>query len=207
MVGAPQHELAKWLAGVLQPVLQRYGEHAVKDTFEFCANIEACASEQDITDSFMCSFDVSSLFTNIPLEETIQICLDTLYRDEQTPKPALPEKLLKTLLVKVTTEVEFRFDGVMYRQMDGMAMGSPLGPVLANIFMGFWEANLPDERWPLFYNRFVNDTFSVFDSEVDSVEFYHLLNALLPALKFTVEGEVGNRLPFMDVLVERGECV
>ena len=150
----------------------------------------------------MCSFDASSLFTNIPLEETIQICLDTLYRDEQTPKPALPGKLLKTLLVKATTEVEFSFDGVMYRQMDGMAMGSPLGPVLANIFMGFCEANIPDECWPLFYNRFVDDTLLVFDSEVDSVEFYHLLNVLHPAVRFTVEGEAGNRLPFMDVLVE-----
>ena len=62
----------------------------------------------------------------------------------------------------------------MYRQMDDMAMGSPLGPVLANIFMGFCEAKIPDERWPRFYNRFVDDTISVFDSEVDSVEFYHL---------------------------------
>ena len=115
----------------------------------------------------------------------------------------MPEKLLKTLLVKATTEVEFSFDGVMYRQMDGVAMGSPLGLVLVNIFMCFCEAKILDERWPLFYNRFVDDTFSVFDSEVDSMEFYHLLNALHPALKFTVEGGAGNRLPFMDVRVVR----
>ena len=203
MTGAPQHELAKWLATVLQPVVKKYSDHTVKDTFAFCANIQACAEEQTIDDTFMCSFDVVSLFTNIPLEEALEICLDTLYRDPEISKPTIPEKILKKLLVKTTTEVEFSFDGTMYRQIDGVAMGSPLGPVLANIFMGFCEAKIPADRWPLFYNRFVDDTFSVFLSEAQSQDFFELLNDLHPSLSFTVEGEQNNRLPFMDVLVER----
>ena len=203
MVNAPQHELAKWLATLLDPVLQKYGEHAVKDTFEFCESLETCAAEKNVTGSFMCSFDVESLFTNIPLEETLQICLDTLYRDSEISEPAMPEGLLRKLLVKATTEVEFSFDGVMYRQIDGVAMGSPLGPVLANIFMGFCEAKVPTERWPLFYRRFVDDTFAVFESESGSLDFFRLLNGLHPALKFTIEGEKDDRLPFMDVLVKR----
>ena len=92
---------------------------------------------------------MARLFTDIPLEETIQICLDTFYRDEQIEQPSLPEILLKKLLLKATSDVEFSFDGIMYRQIDGVSMGLPLGPVLANIFMGHWEARIPEDCWPL----------------------------------------------------------
>ena len=73
MTNAPQHELAKWLAELLQPVVCKYGMHTVKDTFEFCENIDACAAECDITGSYMCSFDATSLITNIPLRETVDM--------------------------------------------------------------------------------------------------------------------------------------
>ena len=76
-----------------------------------------------MANSFMCSFDVSSLFTNIPLRPTPKICLATLYRDESVSVPPIPEALVEKLLIKATTEVEFSFNGVMYRQIDGVAMG------------------------------------------------------------------------------------
>ena len=59
------------------------------------------------------------------------------------------------------------------------------------------------ENWPLLYNRFVDDTVSIFESEERSVEFCGVLNGLHPALKFTVEKESGGELPFMDVLLKR----
>ena len=110
---------------------------------------------------------------------------------------------MEKLLIKATTEVEFSFNGVMYRQIDGVAMGSPLGPVLANIFVGHCESQIDPENWPTFYDRFVDDTFSVLPCRADSEQFFHLLNGLHPALKFTVEEERDGKLPFMDVLVER----
>ena len=81
-------------------------------------------------------------------------------------------------------------------------MGSPLGPVLANIFMGYCESKVPEDSWPWFYNRFVDDTFSLFESESVSQTFFDLLNGLHLALRFTVEVEQDHRLPFMDVAVE-----
>ena len=65
----------------------------------------------------MCSLDVCSLFSNVPLDETIQICLDKLY--------ALPDSTKKS---------HFILDGHYYDQIDGVAMGSPLIPVLATTF-------------------------------------------------------------------------
>ena len=198
MVGSAQHELARWLTEVLQPVLNRYSVHVIKDSFAFCAHLREQRAPNENT--FMCSFDVVSLFTNVPIDETIQICLDTLYRSDVEP-PKINEGLLKKLLLKSTRDVEFSFNNQMYRQIDGVAMGSPLGPVLANIFLGYCESLIEDDMWPDMYCRFVDDTFSLFCGRSNALEFLHCLNSLHPALRFTMEEEVENRLPFMDVLV------
>ena len=77
-------------------------------------------------------------------------------------KPSMPEAEFVKLLLKATMDVEFSFNGKMYRQTDGVAMGSPLGPVLANIFVGHCESQVDLDKWPMFYNRFVDDTFTIF---------------------------------------------
>ena len=84
-------------------------------------------------------------------------------------------------------------------------MGSPLGPALANIFVGFHESRLFDNTIkPGVYFRFVDDTFAIFGSELGCDHFQEKLNLLHPALKFTVEKEQSNSLNFLDVLVEKG---
>ena len=55
----------------------------------------------------------------------------------------------------------------MYQQIDGVAMGSPLVPVLVNIFVGHCESQIDPKNWLAFYNRFVDDTFSVFPCRSD----------------------------------------
>ena len=205
MVNAPQHEMAKWLGEVLRPVVAKYGKRMLKDSFEFCDNLQELERTVDVDNSFMCSFDIVSLFTNIPLKETIDIVLNSLYRDPQISPPSQPENLLRKLLLKATSEVEFSFDGTMYRQVDGVAMGSPLGPILANIFVGYQEERIEEEHWPQMYDRFVDDTFSVFQGKERAYCFFDRLNQLHPALRFTMDSEVDAELPFMDVLVQRRE--
>ena len=88
----------------------------------------------------MCSFDVSSLFTNVPLDETIMICADALYDNPDT-QPQFSKEVFVELMRSATSTVEFSFNNIMYRQVDGVAMGSPLGPALAIIFVGYYEKN------------------------------------------------------------------
>ena len=85
----------------------------------------------------------------------------------------------------------------MYKQLDGVAMGSPLDPALANIVVGFHESRLFDNTIkPGVYFRFVDNTFVVFGSDLECDHFKRKLKLLHPALKFTVEKEKNNSLTF-----------
>ena len=81
----------------------------------------------------MASFDIQSLFTNIPLDQTIDICLELLFNKTRKVKRML-KKHVKKLLTHAVTSSTFKFNDVYYKQVDGVAMGSPLGPALANFF-------------------------------------------------------------------------
>ena len=86
----------------------------------------------------------------------------------------------------------------------GVAMCSHLGPMLANIFVGYYESVLFGRvKKPLMYYCYVYDTFAIFDSENDCNQFLHQLNSLHPSLRFIFEKEVNQCLPFLDVLVEK----
>ena len=100
MIGSAQHEIARWLCEVLYPVLKRYSSRIVKDTFAFC---EILHQQGDVSDdASMCSFDVKSLFTNVPIVETINIRLDNLYRSDEVSPPPIEEPVIKKLLLKCT---------------------------------------------------------------------------------------------------------
>ena len=89
----------------------------------------------------MVSFDVVSLFTNVPLDETIDIIIKRIY-DKKEINTDIPKKEMRELLYLCTKNAHFTLNNKTYLQVDGVAMGSPLGPVLANIFMAELERNI-----------------------------------------------------------------
>ena len=78
----------------------------------------------------MVSFDVKSLFMNVPLDQTINIILKTIY-DNAELQTNITRSELKEMLLLCTKEVHFMFNGKIYIQADSVAMGSLLGPVPA----------------------------------------------------------------------------
>ena len=85
-------------------------------------------------------------------------------------------------------------------------MGSPLGPVLANIFMCHLESsalNMYQGNQPLLYRRYMDDTFLIFNSPLDVTSFYDWMNSQHEHIKFTMEQEQDGRISFLDVLVTR----
>lgn len=107
----------------------------------------------------MVSFDVTSLFTNVRLQYTIDVILRKIY-DEKLINTNIPKKEMKALLLLCTKNVHFTFNGETYQQIDGVAMGSPLGPVIAGIFMVELENTLVPTLSDslLFWKRYVDDT-------------------------------------------------
>ena len=89
-------------------------------------------------------------------------------------------------------------------QIDGVAMGSPLAPVLDNIFMGFHESKWFNEynlNKPKFYLRCVDDIRAAFDNEQDSLNFLNFLNNRHPNIKFTIEKQTNHSIAFLDVSI------
>ena len=104
----------------------------------------------------------------------------------------------------VTAETHSIFDSTMYDHIDGVVMGSQLGPILTNLFISHhenvWIKNYKQGHI-YFYWRYVDDIFAVCDSHVEANKFLEYINSKHPNIKFTMEVEVSNCLAFLDVLV------
>ena len=109
----------------------------------------------------MASLEIESLFTNIPLNEVIDICIDDLFCDTNTIQN-LDCNDMREFLNLAAYESFFIFDQVMYRQIDGVAMGSPLGPILANAFLCHFEKNGSQNAPLIFYPQPLRDMLMIF---------------------------------------------
>ena len=94
----------------------------------------------------------------------------------------------------------FQFNGKLYEQTDGVAMGSPLGPLMANVFMCHLEEKLSrDGLMPDLYKRYVDDTLVKMPSTEAASAFLTTLNGLHPSMKFTMELPVSDKIPFIGI--------
>ena len=131
--------------------------HCTKDSFTFCEEIKKVSA----TNRFLISYDVCSLFTSIPLKETIDIAVNLLF--DHNPSLNITKAELKKLFEFATSGTYFLFQGTFYDLIDGVTMGSPLCPVLANLFMGYYETlwlNTFRECEIILYGQYVDDIMS-----------------------------------------------
>ena len=159
----------------------------VKDTFSFASQIKKANSSK----KFLVSHDVTSRFTNIPLQETIGIAINLIFN--HNPSLKITKKDLKKLFLFATSQTHFIFNSRLYNQTDAVAMASPLAPGLANIFMGFYKSKWLNEynlNKPKFYLRYADDNLTALDKEQDSLNFLDFLNKRHPNIKFTIENKL-----------------
>ena len=174
-----------------------YTVTSTKDFIEKIKNLKVPDGHQLI------SFDVKSLFTNVPLEKTIDIILKRIYGNEEI-NTSISKKDMKDTLMLCTKNVHFSMNGDIYLKIDGVAMGSPLGPILAGIFMVELGRSLVPKlsNYIKFWKRFVDDTITFANIEaIDHI--LTVLNSFDPNIQFTYEAEKKSKLSFLDVMLCR----
>ena len=146
---------------------------------------------------------ISSLFTNVPVRETIDYIVDVI--DRKKIILVLPTSDLKKLLSLCTENIQFTFNDTIYRQKDGVAMGSPLGPLFADIFMSKLENDQLKQTIEgiTCYKRYVDDIFFTIESTTDIATILNSFDSAHSNLNFTLETEIEDHMNFLDVRVTR----
>ena len=142
-IGTFNYNLAHFLCDLLSLLVPN--DYSCKYTFSFVSQIK----NANLSKIFLVSYDVTSLFTNIPLQETIDIAINLIFN--YNPNLNITRK---EFFLFATSQTHFIFNSKFYNQINRVDMGSPLGPVLANIFMGFHESKWLNEynlNKPKFY--------------------------------------------------------
>ena len=124
-VPTPTYEVAKQINKLVTPYIPT--TNTLKSSADFITVLR-CNEPNGI----LASLDVQSLFTNVPVVETADIILHYVYENHDLPAPRLPRTVLRELLLLCTKEAPFLSpSGQLYKQVDGVAMGSPLGVLFA----------------------------------------------------------------------------
>ena len=174
----------------------------------------------------MVSFDVVSLYTNVPIDETIELIKKEFFtlkpgadpnkinlncNDKKLSKyhgeiDGMHWELFEHLLRRCLQESVFVFNNKLYKQIDGISMGLQLGPSMANIFMHYFENKHMEHLKKLGlkeWGRYVDDTATIINNVKNAEQILKYLNEQHETIKFTMEIEENGELNFLDVKIKR----
>ena len=197
----PHYKMGKFLANLLNPLTQN--DHSGEDSFEASSRIQNISPTLFERGYVFFSFDIVSLFTNVPLDKTIKIILKIIYEDKLITT-TLKKRTMKKLITDVCKKTAFSFNDNVYKQTDGVSMGSSLGPVIANIFMTELEKFILDElindNIVKFYIRYVDDTLLLIKPE-DTDKNLKKFNSIDKNIQFTVDKLLNGNVHFLDIKI------
>ncbi|XP_050707355.1 uncharacterized protein LOC126992592 [Eriocheir sinensis] len=197
-IPTPTYTIAKRLCATTPYVPSTYSLTSAADFLDIL--------KSNNTKGNIASLDVESLFTNVPIDRTIEYILQRVYHNDDTPSLDIPEPTLRSLLECCTKEATFTCPrGNKYQQVDGVAMGSPLGVLMANFFTGCIEEEaFKTTKIPDIYCRYIDDIFVKTTSTEDTEHLRRLLQEL-SGLNFTIEHSTNGSMPFLDILVKQDQ--
>src|SRR5215469_995808 len=154
-INTPSYKLSKTFVPILSPLTTN--QYTVTNSHTLAHTLQ----NTTFNHSYLCSFDIQNLFTNIPISETIDIVISSLFSTPTTLIHGLTKTQFRKLLLATVSDSPFLFNNTLYTQTDGMPMGNPLGPTFANIFLSFheiaWLEQCPPSFKPILYKRYIDD--------------------------------------------------
>ena len=202
-IGAVTYQISKEVARILRPLVEK-SIHHVKNTQDFLDSIKGIHLGED---QCMMSYDVKALFTSVPTSKACIIIKQRLEEDEELKhRTSLSIENITSLLEFCITSTYFSFQGKFYEQVEGAPMGSPLSPIVANLYMESFEVGAlrSAPHPPYLWKRFVDDTFTIWQSSQRD-GFLEYLNSIDQHIQFTAEKQrEDGAMPFLDILVTPG---
>ena len=191
MPGSPYYGVASQIAFWLSSIPECKINASTKSVCDALHNIQLCEEEE------LVSFDVSSLYTNVPVKEAIHVCADLLFNGKN-PYPPVNKETFITLAEIASCDVIMSTHDGFYKQIDGLAMGSPPAPHLANGWMSQFDDTIKGTS--KLYTRYMDDILR--DINCHEIEpTLTSINNLHPSLKFTMEREENGEIPFLDMKI------
>ena len=134
--GTVSYNTSKELARILKPLVGK-SQHHLQNTKDFIQQIKDVKLQQDET---IISYDVKALFTSVPIQPVLNIIKNRLEKDQQLQqRTSMSVSQITSLLEYCLRSTYFVFQGEYYEQLEGAAMGSPLSPIIANMYMEEFE--------------------------------------------------------------------
>jgi hypothetical protein len=193
---APTYKLAKHANNLFYSMLKFNPPYTVKNSLELIDKIQHTKVNSN---NILVSFDVVSLFTSVPVNE-LKVALNS-HIDTLNINPVVKSDLVNLLNLCIDQNY-FSFNNKIYTQQDGLSMGSPLSPVLADFFMSYLEAKismLPLFKKIIFYHRYVDDILCLWSGTERQLScFLSDLNKINPSIQFTMEVG-GKTINFLDL--------
>ncbi|XP_072048444.1 uncharacterized protein [Amphiura filiformis] len=196
-IGSITYNCFKLVADILSPLVGKT-KHHISNSQQFVELIQDQRVEED---EELRSYDVSALFTSVPVDKALRIVRSRLEQDSALGDRTelTPDQIVR--LCETCLKQYFIYNGDYYEQLHGAAMGLPLSPILCDIYMEDLEqraiATAPHP--PRWWFRYVDDTHCKL-KKCHSQEFTDHLNSLDKDIKFTTEGEENDSLAFLDTL-------
>jgi len=199
-IGTVTYDISKKLDSIISPYIPR--KYSIKSSYEFLQLLNG----HNPSSGILASLDVESLFTNVPVNATIDIIIKCVYENDTMTPPALPADVMRKLLTICTTKTPFHdHHGNLYVQSEGVSMGSALGPTFAEFYMCDLENRVFSDNpnlKPIIYARYVDDCF-LFVDKFETLTNIRTMFEQHSVLHFTYEIESSRRLSFLDVIINR----